>query len=190
MSLAQMISRGTSTWPSNESLPVLLDNLNNNPMILMLLQPTNNNNSNHALDPLDPDGHRPAVDGISRRDLLAHAELGPERGLVAVVLAVLEPRAGPPPQHRVALPLHPDLVVGHHTGPRHGLEQHLPAVGERDRDDCCRRDWQQAPPEQVAQDPGVVEGEGLEREGVAVLLERLELCGVFSCDARRLGDDE
>lgn len=39
---------------------------------------------------------------------------------------------------------------------------------------------QQAPPEQVAEDPGVVEGEGLERERVAVLLECLELCGVLA----------
>lgn len=149
-------------------------------MILMLLQPANNNNSNHALDPPNPDGHRPAVDGVPRRDLLAHAELGPERGLVAAVLAVLEPRAAAPPQHRVALPLHPDLVVGHHPGPRDRLEQHLPAVGERDGDDRRGGDGQQAPPEQVAQDPGVVEGEGLEREGVAVLLERLELSGVLA----------
>lgn len=175
------MSRELATYakspPSRKSLPVLLNNLNNNPMILMLLKPTNNNNSNDPLDPPHPDRHRPAMNSIPRRDLLGHAELGPEGRLVPVVLAVHEPRAGAPPQHRVALARHPRLVVRHHPGPRYGLEEDLPAVGERDRDHCCGGDGQQAAPEQVAEHPGVLEGEGLEGEGVAVLLERLELCG-------------
>lgn len=155
---------------TNISLPVLFDNLNNNPMILMLLQPTNNNNSNNPLDPADPDGHRPAVDGIPRRDVLAHAKLGPEGGLVPIVLAVLEPRAGPPPQDSVALARHPGLVVGHDTAARDALKQNLPAVGERDGYHRRRGEGQQAAAEEVAQDPGVLVGEGLEGEGVAVLL--------------------
>ena len=120
------------------------------------------------------------MDGIPRRDLLAHTKLGLERSLVAVVLAVHEPRAVAPAQDRVTLPLHPDLVVGHDPGPGDALEQHLPAVGERDRDHRRRGDGQQAPPQEVAEYPRVLEGEGVEGEGVAVLLERLELCGVLA----------
>ncbi|KAK2599200.1 hypothetical protein N8I77_010973 [Diaporthe amygdali] len=131
---------------------------------------------NHPLNALNTNRDRAAVNCIPPGDLLAHAKLSLERRLVAVVLAVHEPRAAPPPQHRVALAMHPDLVVGHDPGPRHALEQHLAAVGERDRDDRRRRDGHQAPPQQVAQDPGVLEGEGVEGERVAVLLERLDLC--------------
>lgn len=170
----------TPSPPSKASLPVLLNNLNNNPMILMLLKPTNNNNSNDPLDPPHPDRHRPAVDGIPRGNLLAHPKLGPEGRLVTVVLAVHEPRAGAPPQHRVALARHPRLVVRHHPGPGDGLEEDLPAVGERDRDHRRGGDGEEAAAEEVAEHPGVLEGEGLQGEGVAVLLERLELCGILA----------
>lgn len=147
-------------------------------MVLVLLQPTHDHHRHHTLHALHANRHRAAVDRILCGNVLAHAKLGLERGLVAGILAVHEPGAAAPPQHRVALARDPHLVVGHGAGARHALEHHLADVGERDGDDRRRGEGQQPAAEQVAEDPGVLGGEGGEGEGVTVGTDGVQLWGL------------
>lgn len=104
-------------------------------MILVLLQSTNHNNSHNSLDPPDPDRNGTAMNSILGRLLAIHAVLGAEQLLVAVELAVHEPGAAPEAEHGVALPLHPDFVVGRRARADRALEDDLLAVGQRDGDE-------------------------------------------------------
>lgn len=152
-------------------LPSPLDNINNNPVVLTLLQPTDNHNSNHALDALHPNRHGTTVDRIPGRLLGAHAVLGPEQLLVSVELAVQEPGAAAEPQDSVALPPDPILVVRHSSRADGALEEDLRRVGKRNGDDSwfsLRREGEEAGPKEGAEAPGVFGGELVKGEGVAV----------------------
>lgn len=99
-----------------------------------------------------------------------------------------QPGRAAEPQHRGALPLDPDGVVELRPGAHRGLEQHV-ARRARDRDErgaaLLRNQRQQTRVQQVAELPGVVGGEGVQDEGVAlgfhlvglVGLQRLSLAG-------------
>lgn len=97
-------------------LPIFLDNINNDPMILMLLQATDNHHCHHTIDALDVDGDRPSVNSIRTSLLPAHAKRRREALLIAIELAVQRPGALAPAEDAVALAGYPVLVVGRDTG--------------------------------------------------------------------------
>lgn len=162
-------------------LPPLPNHIRNNPMILMLLQPTHHHNRHHPLHAPHLNRHPAPVNSIPPRLLPIHAELLPERLLIPLILALQEPRAAPPPQHGIPLPPHPLLVVRRRAGAHRALEDDLLGVGERDGDEggFLGGEGEEAGAEEGAEVVGVVDGEGGEGEGVGVCLEGFELIGSF-----------
>lgn len=137
-------------------------------MVQVLRKPAHHHDRHHAIHALDPDRHAPAVDRVPVRLLVGKGKQLAERLLVAVPLAVQEPRAAAPPQHAVALPLDPRLVVGERAGPDGRLEHDLAGrEGDLDHAGLLRGDGEQAGVQEVAELVGVLASEGFEGEGVA-----------------------
>lgn len=144
-------------------------------MVLMLLEPTDNDNSYHALYTPHINGYSATMDSILASLLLAHAKLGPEGGLIPIKLAVHEPSAASPPQHRVPLALDPNLVVWHHSRSSDTVEDDLAGVGECDGYHCGFWERKKPGPEQVSENPSILYGEGVEGERVASCLQLIQL---------------
>lgn len=73
-------------------LPMLFDNLDDNPMVFILPQSTHDNDCNNSLDTLDTQGDGSAVNRVFARLVIADSKLGCETCLVAIKLAVHKPR--------------------------------------------------------------------------------------------------
>lgn len=67
-------------------LPVLLDHINDNSMVLMLLQPAHNNHRHSPLNSTNADGDSAAVDSVRGSLVLAHPELGRKGILIPGIL--------------------------------------------------------------------------------------------------------
>lgn len=153
--------------------PVLPDHTGNDPMVLMLFQPTDNHNSDHALYTLHADGYGAVMDRKLASLVLTQGELCLERGLIPGIFAVHEPSAAPPPQHCVPLALDPTLVIWHNTRSGGTLEDDLAVVGERDRYHRGRREGKKPGPKKIAENPGIIYGERIESERITICLQLL-----------------
>jgi hypothetical protein len=134
------------------SLPnKLVHNLRDNLMVMVLLQPANHHHRNNPIDAFNPDREATPMNRILIRRRAAagtlQRKLGRKRRLQALRAAMArnhliphQPARHPPPQHRIPLPPHPHLIVGHRPGLRRALEDHVRlAVRPRQRDRDQRR---------------------------------------------------
>lgn len=151
----------------------LPNNSDNDPMVLLLLQPTNNHNRHDTLDPPDPNRPSAAMNRILARPL-AQRILARESRLVPSHLIVHEPCALPEPQDRVALARHPAVVVGVRAGVRCRAEERVLAVREGDVDYDRVGVREQALAQQIAERPGCVGGEVWEEQRVVDAVDFVE----------------
>lgn len=131
-------SRSRLGLNSGDRRIVAVDNIDNNPVVFPMLESRNHDDSHNALHSRNPDRNTTTVDSVLAPHIspVTQLEFGQEFLLVAGVLAMLEETACPESQDRVALPLHPDVVIRHGARAHGGLEQNMVGVCERDGEQC------------------------------------------------------
>lgn len=102
---------------------------------MLLLQPTNHNNPDNPINPLDPHGKPTPMDrilirrGPATRTLqgkLPHKRpLHLGRTTLSQHLTPHQPTTYPPPQHGIALPARPDLIIRDSPGLRCALKHDM-----------------------------------------------------------------
>lgn len=139
----------------------IFDDLHNHRMILVLLQAAHHHHTDNTLDPHHPNRHSAPLNRILP-PTLPQSILARKRLLVPLKLAPHVPRADAPPQHRLPLAPHPQLVVGRGARLRGAAEERLARVGEGYVDDDGNGKGKQAGAQGAAEIPGVSGGELLE----------------------------
>ena len=157
-------------------LQQLAHTLHNNPMILLMLQPTHNHNRNHALNPSNP--HRPptSMNSIFPRPR-PQRKFRRKRRLVTLQLVVHVPSALAKAQDRRALARHPRVVVWRGAAVRRRAEDAVLGLCEGDVDHDGGGERQEALADQVAERPGGVGGEVWEDEGGVEAIDLVEVAG-------------
>lgn len=143
----------TSSLPLDR-LPVLLDDIDNNPVILILLQAAYDHHRNHTLNSFHLDRHATAVNGKLASLFRGEAKLARERPLVAAKLAVPQPGAHAPARDRRPLARNPALVIGSDARACRALVEGE-AIGQADVDERGARIRRELCVEEVTELPGV-----------------------------------
>jgi len=149
---------------NDTSIPIILNDLYDNTVILILFQPTNNDDGHNTLYTLYAYRHSSAMNSILTSTLAQPVFLS-ESLLVPFEFVMHVPRASSPSQHSFPFACHPDIIVGLYTGMCTGVEEKLVRICQGYVYNYGGREWKEAFSKRTAQRPCIGDCEGLKYEG-------------------------